>query len=94
MWVEIERELYVDDLFTGGATTKELIEKKATTIEIFKQATLHMHECHSNGKELEIDEVTGSEDDLNNYAKQQLGVKSRECCLLGLKWDKSSDEIG
>ncbi|XP_068721567.1 uncharacterized protein, partial [Montipora capricornis] len=26
-------------------------------------------------------------------AKQQLGVKSRECGLLGLKWNKSTDEI-
>ena len=103
---EIERELYVDDLLTGGPTTEEVKHKKATTTEIFGQATFHLHKWHSNVKELELDdtpennakepepaEVTEHEDDLS-YAKQQLGVQSRQCGLLGLKWDKLSDEIG
>ena len=89
---EIERELYVDDLLTGGATTEEVIQKKATTTEIFQQATFQLHKWHSNVKQLELTEETEG-DDLS-YAKQQLGVKSRECGLLGLKWDKQTDEIG
>lgn len=44
-------------------------------------------------KELELSDTTECEDDLN-YAKQQLGVKSRECGLLGLKWNKLTDEVG
>ncbi|KAK2558998.1 hypothetical protein P5673_018626 [Acropora cervicornis] len=28
-----------------------------------------------------------------SYAKLQRGVKSRHCDLLGLKWNKSADEI-
>ena len=89
---EIERELYVDDLITGGGTVQETEQKKATTTEIFRQATFHLHKWHSNIPKLEISEDAENEDDLS-YAKQQLGVKSRECGLLGLKWNKSTDEI-
>ena len=105
---EIERELYVDDILSGGPTTEEVKQKKATTTEIFAQATFHLHKWHSNVKELELDDVpediaeglepvavTEHGDDLS-YAKQQLSVQSeaRQCGLLGLKWDKLSDEIG
>ena len=34
-----------------------------------------------------------NEDDLS-YAKQQLGIKSRKCGLLGLQWNKSTDKVG
>lgn len=88
----IERELYVDDLITGGGTVQETEEKKAKTTEIFRRATFHLHKWHSNIPKLEISEDAGNEDDLS-YAKQQLRVKSRECGLLGLKWNKSTDEI-
>ena len=43
-------------------------------------------------KELELDGSTESEDELT-YAKQQLGVKSSECGLLGLKWNKLTDQM-
>ena len=68
-------------------------KKRAKTTEIFRRATFHLHKWHSNIPKLEISEDAGNEDDLS-YAKQQLGVKSRECGLLGLKWNKSTDEIG
>ena len=103
---EIERELYVDDILSDGPPTEEVKLKKATTTEIFAQATFHLHKWHSNVKELELDDVPEDnakelepvtvnehEDDLS-YAKQQLGVQSRQCGLLGLKWNKLSDEIG
>ena len=88
----IERELSVDDLITGGGTVQETEEKKAKTTEIFRQATFHLHKWHSNIPKLEISEDAGSEDHFS-YAKQQLGVKSRKCGLLALKWNKSTDEI-
>ena len=46
-----------------------------------------------NVKELEPVAVTEHKDDLG-YAKQQLVIQSRQCGLLGLKWDKLSDKIG
>ena len=47
---EIERELYVDDILSGGPTTKEVKQKKATTTEIFAQATFHVliHDVKKN----------------------------------------------
>ena len=88
----MERELYVDDLTTGGGTVPETEQKKATTTEIFRQATFRLHKWHSNIPKLEISEDAENEDDLS-YAKQQLEIKSRECGLLGLKWNKSTDDI-
>ena len=43
-------------------------------------------------KELELDGSTESEDQLT-YAKQQLGVKCSECGLLGLNWNKLTDQM-
>ena len=54
---EIERELYVDDILSDGPPTEEVKLKKATTTEIFAQATFHLHKWHSNVKELELDDV-------------------------------------
>lgn len=90
---EIERELYVDDLISGGGTIQEAKQKKATATEMFHQATFHLHKWHSNVTELELTEETETGDDLS-YAKQQLGIKPRECGLLGLKWNKLTDEVG
>ena len=89
---EIERELYVNDLITGRGTVQETEQKKTTTTEILRRATFHLHKWHSNIPKLEIPEDAENEDDLS-YAKQQLGVESRECGLLDLKWNKSTDEI-
>lgn len=89
---EIEQELYVDDLISGGGTIQEAKQKKATATEMFHQATFHLHKWHSNVTELELTEETETGDDLS-YAKQQLGIKPRECGLLGLKWNKLTDEI-
>ena len=81
---EIERELYVDDLISGGGTIQEAKQKKATVAEMFRQATFHLHKWHSNVTDLENTEETETGDDLS-YAKQQLGIKPRECGLLSLK---------
>ena len=90
---EIERELYVDDLISGGGTIQEAKQKKATATEMFRQAAFHLHKWHSNVAELELTEETETGDDLS-YAKQQLGIKPRECRLLGLKWNKLTDKVG
>ena len=90
---EIERELYVDDLISGGGTIQEAKQKKATVTEMFRQATFHLHKWYSNVTELELTEETETGDDLS-YTKQQLGIKPRVCGLLGLKWNKLTDEVG
>lgn len=89
---EIERELYVDELISGGGTIQEAKQKKATATKMFRQATFHLHKWHSNVTELELTKETEIGDDLR-YAKQQLRIKPRECRLLGLKWNKLTDEV-
>ena len=53
---EIEKELYVDDLVTGGTSVHEVREKKEISVEIFKEASFDLHKWQSNIKELEQDE--------------------------------------
>ena len=89
---KIEREIYVDDLPMGGATTAE-VKQKIETIDIVRQAAFHLQKWHSNAKALENDPAADCEDDLS-YAKQQLGVKPRECVFLGLKWNKLTNDVG
>ena len=87
---EMERELYVDDLISGGGTIQEAKQQKATITEMLRQATFHLHKWHSTVTEHTEETETG--DDLS-YAVQQLGIKLRECGLLGLKWNKLTDKV-
>ena len=72
---------------------EQIREKKSTFTEIFSKATFTLHKWNSNEQELEVEETQTSEDNLS-FAKQQLGVTSVECGLLGLKWNKETDETG
>ena len=67
-------------------------QKETTTTEIFRRATFHLHKWHSNIPKFDIPEDAENENGFS-FAKQQLGVESREFGLLGLKWNKSTDEI-
>ena len=40
---EIRKNLYDDDLMTGGATIAEVKEKKSQASEIFEDATFKLH---------------------------------------------------
>ena len=93
---QIENDLYVDDVISGGNTLKEVIELKDTVITTFKSAGLELHKWHSNRKKLESDIVI---DDANNvsddsYAKHMLGGVDDQTKILGLTWDKINDQIG
>lgn len=67
--------------------------KSPGTTEIFRQATFGPHKWHSNVKELEVNKAIENKEELS-YAKLQLGIKSSECGLLWLKWNRSTDNIG
>ena len=45
---EIERSIYVDDLISGGETTKQALEIKMTATTIFHEATFKLRKWHSN----------------------------------------------
>ena len=89
---EIERSMYVDDLISGGETTKQALEIKMTATTIFGEATFKLHKRHSNNRELEVETAT-SDEESQGYAKQQLGTRKSESKLLGVLWDKEKDEI-
>jgi hypothetical protein len=87
---EIRKNLYVDDLMTGGATITEVKEKKSQAREIFEDATFKLHKWHSNVKELES--PTTNDEEIT-FAKQELGDEKPQTKLLGLSWDKSKDSL-
>ena len=89
---EIERSMYVDDLISGGETTKQALEIKMTATAIFGVATFKLHKWHSNNQNLEVETAT-SDEESQRYAKQQLGIRKGESKLLGVPWDKEKDEI-
>ena len=80
---EIERSMYVDDLISGGETTKQALEIKMTATTIFGEATFKLHKWHSNNRELEVETAT-SDEESQSYAKQQLGTRKGESKLLGV----------
>ena len=81
--MEIRKNLYVDDLISGGSAEVEAKQLKNDAVEIFGDAKFKLHKWHSNIPGLETDCVSGEP----SFAKQQLGVPSAngECKILGLK---------
>ena len=92
---ELRKNLYVDDLLTGGTTLAAAQEKKSKMSKVLSDATFKLHKWNTSEKELEEDcnvredLKTGSQ----TFAKQQLNVKSSDSKLLGLGWDKKSDML-
>ena len=50
---EIKRNLYVDDLISGGETSPRAMRLKETTQTIFGEANFELHKWHSNDPDLE-----------------------------------------
>ena len=91
---EIEKDIYVDDLVTGGCTVEEVSQLKTITIATFQDAGFELHKWNSNRRQLEDPSVINQADGNNQtYAKQQLGVKPNETKLLGMHWDKNRDVV-
>ena len=90
---EIRDGLYVDDLIIGGENAEITAEKKVTTTEVFKDASLTIHKWHSNVPDLDPVSSSPCEEEIT-YAKQQLGgAKPTEGKLLGVPWDREQDVI-
>ena len=76
----------------GSGTVEIAAKKKATAIEVFRDATFTLHKWHSNAPELEA--ASDQLDQDITYAKQQLGgTDTRETKLLGLAWDREQDTL-
>ena len=86
---EIEKGMYVDDIISGGETIPEVHHLKHSMMLILGEAKFQLHKWHSNVAELEDNHVGNDQ----TYAKSQLGVKPKETKILGVLWNKSTDEI-
>lgn len=91
---EIKKNLYVDDLLSGGISTAKARENKITAKEIFADTVFELHKWHSNVPELESADTEQNGGDHEIYAKQQLGTpEGGGGAILGLKWDKLRDTL-
>ena len=89
---EIKRNLYIDDLISGGETSPRAMHLKETAQTIFGEGNFVLHKWHSNDPDLEA-ATTPTLDQEQSYAKEQLGAKQGETKLLGLPWIKREDTI-
>ena len=89
---EVDKSLYVDDLVSGATITEKASQLKDKATEIFQDATFDLHKWQSNDKELETPSSSKQEDE--TYAKEQLGIPTKENGkLLCLDWNKDKDTI-
>ena len=92
---EARDDLYVDDLMLGGGDVTT--EKKSKAIEVFEDATFHLHKWYPNVESLErnergVTELKSDEDEIT-FAKHQLGTSLPNTKLLGLSWNKAKDTL-
>ncbi len=81
---ELRKNLYADDLVSGGQTVQQAQRNKEQSTEILQDATFELHEWNSNHRELEGNN-TVPDDGTRTYAKQQLDAKEEGSTILGLK---------
>ena len=87
---KIRNDVYVDDVPTGAETADEAHLLKPTMIKVFGSGSFELHKWHSNLTSLETEPDIGGE---TSYAKQQLQPKDSTTSILGLKWEKSTDQL-
>ena len=75
---ELKKDIYLDDLRTGGEKESEVHTVKSTIIPKFKNSKFNLHKWNSNIKALE---KTLNENTLKSlkqiYAKEQLRVQKK-----------------
>ena len=82
--------MYVDNFISGGINTTIVKRLKELITSIFGEAQFILHKWHSNVPELEDD---NNSEEIQTYAKAQLGVERNETKILGLTWDKTADTL-
>ena len=81
---EIDETLYVDDIIEGGLTVGKAKQLKETSADVFCYGKIEIHE---------LEDLSNNSKD-QTYAKQKLSVNANETKILGLHWNKITDEIG
>ena len=77
--------MYVDDFISGGINTTVVKRLKQLIINIFGEAQFTLRKWHSNVPQLEDD---SNSEEIQTYAKAQLGVERNETKILGLSGTK------
>ena len=86
---EILKSLYVDDVTLGENNIPEVKQLNVTMIRIFGEANFKLRKWHFNIKELEDNDG----DNRLIYIKSWLGDRQKEAKILGVVWDKATDQI-
>ena len=91
----LQDDTYVNNIQYGGNTETELQKFKEESIIIFKEGGFSLHIWHSNIQPLEKDESDECKlnKDTITFAKESIGTKETETKILGLPWNKTTDEI-
>jgi len=87
---KLRNDIYVDDVPTGAETINEAKELKPIMTKVFKDGSFELHKWHSNIASLENETDDGEE---VSYAKQQLQPRGSSTSILGLKWERNTDQL-
>ena len=89
---ELCKNLYVDDLLSGGVTVQQPQYRKEHAIEIFDDSGFTLHKWHSNVPIME-GEIEYNDTDLSFAKQQPQQPEESKTSPLGLGWDKEKDEL-
>ena len=87
---ELKKNVYVDDVISGGENEEQLRKFREEAIALFKAGGFTLHKWHSTIATLEDQ---SQPDGYQTYAKEALGTTPLESKLLGLHWNKTVDTL-
>ena len=87
---ELKKNVYVDDVMSGGENEDQLRKFKDEAIALFREEGFTLHQWHSTIKNLEDQSL---QDEYQTYAEEAVGRKPMESKLLGLHWNVSNDTL-
>ena len=87
----IQDDMYVDDLVSGGTEINTVKNIKQGSIELFSKELFffNLHKWHSNIPSLENNNVNSEQ----TYAKELCNNDSGHTKILGLGWNKKTDKV-
>ena len=87
-------DTYVDDVQYGSNVKENLQKFKDESTLILEKGGFKLHKWHSNIKSLEETKPSLIQDDEDStYAKQSTGTATNDTKILGLPWNKETDEV-
>ena len=91
---EIQDDLFVDDLTSGGVNVQKTQEIKDTATWLFAEGGFTLHKWHSNMPSLEKSAaITECNEETVSYAKELLGTKYSKTKIFGIYWNKQNNSL-